>query len=219
MVFILEELVVKTQVSKAIDSVISLDYKTLKCKEFSIQYVNDGKASLGFIYSQDGKLLHSKRTRFFFEDLTNPISTATEMDLAVEMDSTDDSKLTDYGRHLDFEEQILSEHFYDSVNYSLINPDNQSSSARISQVQDEETYQSKDSSTSVDDTASEILSTEDAKEMVTEIQYAAVLGTLSDLSLQKRQQLANWTYFEKAALEYFLANEGVTREVNFSKVV
>lgn len=182
MVFILEELVVKTQVSKAIESVISLDYKTLK-------------------------------------DLTNPISDATEIDLAAEMDSTDDSKTINYGRHLDFEEQILSEHFYDSVNYNLADHGSQSSSARISQVQDEEIYQSKESSTTVEDTASEILSTTEAKEMVTEIQYAAVLGTLGDLSLQKRQQLANWTYFEKAALEYFLANEGVTRDVNFSKVV
>lgn len=151
--------------------------------------------------------------------MTNPVSDLMEIDLSVENDGAGDQKIINYGKRQDLEESVLPEHFYGSVRYEMAETDAKSDSARISQIQDEEMYSLEDDAVPASDTASETLSAEEAKEMVIEIQYAAVLGTLSDLSLAKRQQLANWTYFEKATLNYFLAAEGVTRDVDFSKVV
>lgn len=162
------------------------------------------------------------------KDLTNPDSNnsntpndsnITEIDILTETNSTGDFKKINYGKPIESEEQIFSENFYAPVKYEGINFEDSSSSVRISQAQEQEIYLSEEGNHTKNDTASETLSTEEAKAMVLEIQYASILGTLSDLSFVKRQQLANWSAFEKVTLNYLLTNEGITRDVDFSRLV
>jgi hypothetical protein len=224
---ILEEVVnlqAKRVIGNALQLVVSLDHNTLKCLT-SFDFISADKND-----RKDGND-ESNKNKNDPENIRT--ATFTEPDFVSESTSTsnvfgDNIPKANYGRRSDFEDANSPEHFYDSIFYELTNPDLFALSARISQVQEQEIQEkdlygsrnnSNSSSSTVSDTAYETMSIEEAKEMVFEIQYASVFGTLSDLSLQKRQQLANLSYFEPAALNYFLINEGVTRDVDFLRVV
>lgn len=112
------------------------------------------------------------------------------------------------------EEQFLAENFYASnVDYNNLF----SYSFTVPGTELGELYEQEESSSS-SDTASETMSTEEAEEMLIDIQYAAVLGTLNDLNHDARRRFANWVIFNPALWRLFHANYAVTGDVDYSKM-
>ncbi len=61
------------------------------------------------------------------------------------------------------------------------------------------------------------MDTEEAKETLVSIQYATVLGSMTELSLEKRRQFANWVMFNKDLMKLFETTYGVTRDIDYAK--
>jgi hypothetical protein len=64
---------------------------------------------------------------------------------------------------------------------------------------------------------SETMETEEAKEMLVAVQYAKVLGTMTELSHEKRRQFTNWVTFNKDLMGLFHSMYAVTGDVDYSK--
>ena len=58
---------------------------------------------------------------------------------------------------------------------------------------------------------------EEAKETLVSIQYATVLGSMTEMSLEKRRQFATWVSFNKGLMKLFENLYGVTGDVDYSK--
>ena len=58
---------------------------------------------------------------------------------------------------------------------------------------------------------------EEAKETLVSIQYATVLGSMTEMSLEKRRQFATWVSFNKGLMNLFENLYGVTGDVDYSK--
>ncbi|MBT3814423.1 hypothetical protein HOG07_03200 [Candidatus Woesearchaeota archaeon] len=64
---------------------------------------------------------------------------------------------------------------------------------------------------------SETMDTEEAREMLVAVQYAKVLGTMTELSHEKRKQFTNWVTFNKDLMGLFHSMYAVTGDVDYSK--
>ena len=67
------------------------------------------------------------------------------------------------------------------------------------------------------DTTSETMTNEEAHDTVQEFQYAAVLGTMHDISYIKRGRFALWAQLNPAERELFHRLHALTGDVNYSR--
>lgn len=67
------------------------------------------------------------------------------------------------------------------------------------------------------DTAAETLTMEEAENMVQDIQYATVLGQMSEMDHTERRKFAFWTEFNKVYLNLFHSMYAVTGDVDYSR--
>ena len=61
------------------------------------------------------------------------------------------------------------------------------------------------------------MTTEEAEETLISVQYATVLGTMSEMNVEKRRQFANWVTFNKDLMGLFHSLYAVTADVDYSK--
>lgn len=64
----------------------------------------------------------------------------------------------------------------------------------------------------------EMLTNEEAQETFMEIQYATMLGTLSDMNMIQKRKFDLWIKFNPALFKLFELTYSVTREVNYAEV-
>ncbi len=79
----------------------------------------------------------------------------------------------------------------------------------------EEVYQS---TAAPQDISSESMTAAEAEETIQELQYAAVLGTLSEVSYVQRRRFALWADLHKAELALFHRLNAMTNDVDYSRV-
>ena len=104
-------------------------------------------------------------------------------------------------------EQQLAEHFYDAPKaYEL------SSLGRTSTPVDEE-YQS-----DVSDAHSETMTSQEAEETVENLQFAAITGSLTEISYVQRRRLAQFASMNKVELMLKHALCAFTSDVDYSKI-
>jgi hypothetical protein len=111
------------------------------------------------------------------------------------------------------EERFLAENFYKSnIDYDNLFSYTFSGIKANSQ---EDFYE--DEAFASSDTHSETMSTEEAKEMLVSVQYAQVLGSMTELNHEKRRQFTNWVAFNKDLMGLFHTLYSVTGDVDYNK--
>ncbi|MBI2668462.1 hypothetical protein HYX14_01335 [Candidatus Woesearchaeota archaeon] len=111
---------------------------------------------------------------------------------------------------INYEEKFLAEQFYSSTS---ISPLAEYETVTTMKKAGEE-Y---DSGAAFSDSQSETLTTEEAREMIKEVQYATVTGSSLDIDWNKRERFTNWAMFEPALRNAFEKSDAVTRDVNYSR--
>ena len=110
------------------------------------------------------------------------------------------------------EEQSFAEKFYNQMpDYERLfsGPERRKSSN-----EDDNDYAA---GSSTPDVAMETMTREEAEETVKEINYATMLGTLSDLSYVRRRRFAVWADLNKAELAFIHHLNALTNEVDYSR--
>ena len=69
------------------------------------------------------------------------------------------------------------------------------------------------------ETKSETMSTEEASEMLLDIQYGAITGTNSDKSIIEKKRFINWTIFNQELLMLFHSLYSMTGDVDYSRII
>lgn len=64
---------------------------------------------------------------------------------------------------------------------------------------------------------SETMDNQEAKEMLVSVQYAKVLGTMTEINSDERKKFANWVMFNPALWKLFHRNYSVTEDVDYSR--
>lgn len=67
------------------------------------------------------------------------------------------------------------------------------------------------------DTEAETMTMEEAENMVQDIQYASVLGQMSEMDHTERRKFASWTEFNKVFLNLFHSMYAVTSDIDYSR--
>jgi len=111
------------------------------------------------------------------------------------------------------EEQFLAENFYKTgiVDYDELfnyNPNSVDYTIGIKGLE---------VNSSISNTNSETMTAEEAEETLIEIQYATVLGTINEISHEKRRKFSTWVTFNSALMSLFHSLYAVTGDVDYSK--
>jgi hypothetical protein len=93
------------------------------------------------------------------------------------------------------EEQFLAENFYKPVSVDYQKPFYDEDHCKKSTFKSEPEYETESSSES--DSESALLTAEEAREAMREIQYASLLGSITDVSFEERRQVNMWIKFNK----------------------
>jgi hypothetical protein len=110
------------------------------------------------------------------------------------------------------EEQLLAENFYQSnVDYDQL------SSYSFNQNIKGEVYEQGKITQAYSDAQDEQISAVEASETMREVQFAALLGSKTEVSYIKRKKMATWTLFNSAEFRMFETMHGLTRDVDYSK--
>lgn len=64
---------------------------------------------------------------------------------------------------------------------------------------------------------SETMDNQEAKDMLVSVQYAKVLGTMTEINSDERKKFANWVMFNPALWKLFHRNYSVTEDVDYSR--
>ncbi len=114
-----------------------------------------------------------------------------------------------------WEEQALAEKFYNqTIDYEqlFLGPERRK---RSKEEGEENEYSA---TTASSDVERESMTREEAEEMVKEVNYAALLGTLSELSHVRRKRFALWAELNRADVALFHSVHGLTSDVDYSRV-
>jgi hypothetical protein len=171
----------------------------------------------------------------FLDDASREVSNRSSIDRAVKsiLDTgngslriTEDAELPDPKEsvssnregfdQLDYapgEEEFLAEQFYAS-RFSYDEQLHPERKVQSQYVEGEEDYVSEACS----DTHSETMTTEEARNMVQEVQYAVCLGNLGEISFVKRAQFSVWEKTNKTELLLFHKLHGLTDDIDYSRL-
>lgn len=143
------------------------------------------------------------------------LSTGNREDYPPEQISRNSSADLDYAFWESWEEQALAEKFYNqTIDYEqlFLGPERRK---RSKEGGEENEYSA---TTASSDVERESMTREEAEEMVKEVNYAALLGTLSELSHVRRKRFALWAELNRADVALFHSVHGLTNEVDYSRV-
>ncbi|GEM_PF-3696787 len=108
------------------------------------------------------------------------------------------------------EEQFLAENFYSSNSRNIFTYTFSGNTAPAEIYEDEiPVMNSKNNSETMDNV--------EAKEMLVSVQYAKVLGTMTEINSDERKKFANWVMFNPALWKLFHKNYSVTEDVDYSR--
>ncbi|HLD72002.1 MAG TPA: hypothetical protein VJA23_00295 [Candidatus Nanoarchaeia archaeon] len=108
------------------------------------------------------------------------------------------------------EEQFLAENFYSSNSRNIFTYTFKGNTAPADVYEGEIPIMSAKNN-------SETMDNVEAKEMLVSVQYAKVLGAMTEINSDERKKFANWVMFNPALWKLFHRNYSVTEDVDYSK--
>lgn len=108
------------------------------------------------------------------------------------------------------EEQFLAENFYSSNSRNIFSYTFKGNTAPADIYDDEIPIMGAKNN-------SETMDNVEAKEMLLSVQYAKVLGTMTEINSDERKKFANWVMFNPALWKLFHKNYSVTEDVDYSR--